>query len=773
MKSFAAQIGPVLRALDVYTENDFRWFGRPILQPIREAKSSMGSDERLLLLSLGLQDHLYRHFYCWGTPVPYVAEWDTPPAAVHYGIFPSLLSKANEGNGYWDRGWNLEAHNSITVELRKHHLSVTARAQDCWLPRHRDSGRDEDVWLRHDKESLHQSPGFYLAFGNAPLVATKAQALIRVYWNVDAIGAERLIAAVTNGLNRTNTPFQLKVLDDPRKYGRCDSAVLYLAKESYAEFRARHAEDIFATLRGHVTNAIPAFTKRVAPGVGIAEDPTGLGSFGQHRMGLIANAIVTSIGQDFTLQKTIEIVSSHFRLSGVDPDCPYLSTSGHDDYEIFSQSAATRSPALMDREPSTRALSGGDLVDVARDIGQVLASTAVWHHGHCNWIGSLAPMSNASRNVRFGSMGSDLYDGTSGIALFLGELFGVTQDQQFRSTALGAIGQALADPATASAVKPGFYIGSLGTAAVAARLGHVLGCPGLLERSQELGRLTAGIDIGFDLMSGHASCIVGYLALHKLLGDPNLVDRAIAMGDRLVVQAERLAGGASWSSDPKRLTMNLTGFSHGTAGAAYALLELFAVTGEREFRRTAEAAMRYERSWFDTDESNWPDFRQVTRDANVQGRRLTCATTWCHGAPGIAISRMRAAELLSDPSYRDEASIALATTREHLRGWLSMGRANYSLCHGVAGNAEVLLMGLRSGAHIGFDSGGLIERIARQGLVTYGSRGASWPCGVGLGGESPNLMLGSAGIGYFYLRMARENIPSVIAPLSGTGWASS
>ena len=38
-----------------------------------------------------------------------------------------------------------------------------------------------------------------------------------------------------------------------------------------------------------------------------------------------------------------------------------------------------------------------------------------------------------------------------------------------------------------------------------------------------------------------------------------------------------------------------------------------------------------------------------------------------------------------------------------------------------------------------------------------------WPCGVVSGGETPNLMLGTAGIGYFYLRLYDSAaVPSVL-----------
>jgi lantibiotic modifying enzyme len=36
-----------------------------------------------------------------------------------------------------------------------------------------------------------------------------------------------------------------------------------------------------------------------------------------------------------------------------------------------------------------------------------------------------------------------------------------------------------------------------------------------------------------------------------------------------------------------------------------------------------------------------------------------------------------------------------------------------------------------------------------------------WPCGIA-GGETPNLLLGLAGIGYFYLRLYNTHVPSIL-----------
>ncbi|HEX5723916.1 MAG TPA: hypothetical protein VFX98_00545, partial [Longimicrobiaceae bacterium] len=55
------------------------------------------------------------------------------------------------------------------------------------------------------------------------------------------------------------------------------------------------------------------------------------------------------------------------------------------------------------------------------------------------------------------------------------------------------------------------------------------------------------------------------------------------------------------------------------------------------------------------------------------------------------------------------------------------------------------------------------ERVGDRGIERYLAPRLPWPCGVPNGGETPALMLGTAGIGHFYLRLhAPERIPSVL-----------
>src|SRR5262245_1285365 len=48
-----------------------------------------------------------------------------------------------------------------------------------------------------------------------------------------------------------------------------------------------------------------------------------------------------------------------------------------------------------------------------------------------------------------------------------------------------------------------------------------------------------------------------------------------------------------------------------------------------------------------------------------------------------------------------------------------------------------------------------------RGIERYAARKARWPCGTHVG-ETPNLMLGLAGIGHSYLRLYQPSIPSIL-----------
>lgn len=397
-------------------------------------------------------------------------------------------------------------------------------------------------------------------------------------------------------------------------------------------------------------------------------------------------------------------------------------------------------------------------------IGRRLIEDAIWHEDRCNWLGFIpdGPAGNLSR--KYSALGPDLYDGTSGIAWFLAHLSAVTGDRKARLAAIGAARQALSRLERLPLDAPfGLFTGWTGIALVAARLGVLLGAPELkakavLSVQQRAAHIQRGSE--FDIISGRAGAIAALVVLSKILDDPSLLEIALRLGTELLQAADYSSVGCSWKGAIKFQFRNLVGFSHGTAGAAYALLELFQATGVIKYREAAEQAFGYERHWFDAETLNWPDFRKEPTESVASGRMRAFSVVWCHGAPGIALSRIRAYHLLKKEIYKTEAECALQTTRESVTSGLASGTGNYSLCHGLAGNAEVLVHGCEVLAREPLVDRELAYDVARSGIENH-AENQSWPGGSQFG-YPPGLMLGLAGTGYFYLRLYEPDLPSIL-----------
>lgn len=397
------------------------------------------------------------------------------------------------------------------------------------------------------------------------------------------------------------------------------------------------------------------------------------------------------------------------------------------------------------------------VLDVASAIGFGLARRAVRSGDRCRWLDGV-PVQPGQNPAVSTMCGVDVYGGTAGIAWFLGQLAVRCPDPLLEETARAALRQTAAGIAALAAKQPhGFYGGAAGAAAVLVLIGSELGD---LE-SVRLGRdILAALpdstedEMATDLIGGLAGSILALVVANRALGgDSPLIGKASQIAGHLLSRGQRDAhGGLSWPTMPD-CRANLSGFAHGAGGIAYALLGLAAVAPTSALIEAASAAFRYEDSAFDPARGGWPDFRRLPGYPEDQ---IFCAVAWCHGAAGIARARTTGVQAGS-PAL----AAAIAATAAEAERVAALPGADFSLCHGLLGLADVLLDASRLGLA---DHSLLVGRIADFGAASFHDRELGWPSGLPTREELNGLMMGNAGIGHFYLRLADRSLPSVLAP---------
>lgn len=771
---YAEQIATAIRATTIHSPTTYSWYGQLSrrLSPSVIRSITPTSARKYLFFTLQLQ--LYEDFYSRGMAVPRV-ESPLNPASSGMTPFIGELSEANAGQGYWESGWEVCRITDTTLVASKGGLELWSPLDHCHLVTGAAIEPGMRVRLRFPREYLGLSPGFYMATGENELPWDEKEGLLRFYWNLASHGAVQLVREVTLALNTAKLAFRLKVINDPRRYTRCDAGVLYIAKTDYPAV-ARLLEEMYLQIAPHLFAGVPAFTKQLAPGLGFAEDPGQGDSFGLQRCRLLADGLIRAYEQRRTsLHDRLEIVQRRFLEAGIVTEQPFLNPGSADSYAFYPRrehpwrtlrGAANSAPV----RPLDTEMDASSWLSTAADIGRGLAEDALWHGNQCNWMGSMPaelPMRKRHAGVpsTYMALGPDIYTGTAGVALFLAELYTATGCELARRTAVGALRCSLSRANEVPGSNHlGLYTGQIGIALVAASVGALLAEEELIAAAGQAVKRVMRADrsgAGVDLLSGRAGAIIALVSLQRILDNVSLLDFSGQLGDELIDHADITDEGYSWKSKEFPKQRNLTGFSHGTAGIGYALLLLSAITGESSYRIAAERAFDYERFWFVAKVGNWSDLRDVPRRRSRR-RTASFVNYWCHGAAGIAVSRLRAFQLVDDEAYKAEAIIALKSTQRMVEASIHSETDNFSLCHGLSGNADVLLLGEQVLGNAWPDGIRIARAVGQAGIERTAKSGQIWQCGVA-NGTTPGLMLGLAGIGLFYLRLYNPVLSSILS----------
>ncbi len=737
---------------------------------------SLSAEARARHLVAEILSCLYEHYYLQGEPLPTLPVWLRAPSSGDAG-FIGTLSDANHGTGRWESGWTVVERDDDGIWVERDGLTVWITPETYQREPGSEPSTGTSVAVRMPKEFPAESPGFYLAQSDEPPELFPDDILVRLYWHVTPAGAIRLIDSVTSRLNAERVPFQIKVLNDPNAYHRNDAGVLYITKRDLA--RASHLlKQVYDNVRSEVLPREPALTMHIAPGLGLAEDPGNGESFGLHRCRLLAEAFVDAAEQGTTDPiERLRKVEERFEREGLDLSHPYLNAGSADEYAALLDLTSwhldvdSASSSSIDIRPD---IPVGDELELhaqylktAEEIGDRLVKDAFWYDERCTWLGKLitqSGMHDPSGIATFGSIGPDVYTGTAGIALFLAQLYAETSNDQYAATARAAINQTI-HTINRLLVRGGwgFYTGWPGVVTYTGRIGQLLD-----DQSLTVVDLTdivdSSIESGWptepDLLSGESGTIIALLTLARTTGNKRFLSDAIRLGDHLLSTAKRRGRAIWWSVQTQSGRRGLTGFAHGSAGIAFALLQLFSATQEERFREAAEATFSFERRNFHPKFQNWLDLRYPVQGSRF-GPAAPVSSVWCHGSGGIAISRLTARKILGDQIYLDEAETAVRATRAWVESRLALPEKPWSLCHGLPGNADILLWAAESLPEQSVALKQLAIRVADAGIaaLTRENEFEESICA-----DEPGLMLGLAGFGYFYLRLANPEIPSVLIP---------
>lgn len=310
----------------------------------------MPSDIQNKYLSLQLRSFLYGIYYNGSLRTALAPDADSSDLALHQDLenntflgvdlaFYEQLHESNGGIGYFDPGWYVVRQESDgSLAVTKGGLTLHIEREQHLQPTEQSAAVGNSVAIQMPRNLVQN--GFYMAVGNVGSQShshpNRYQETVRIYFNFSPEGAVAVMSSLTRQLNDISIPFSFKVLYNPADYKRYDSGVLYFQKSNYEAVR-QVLETVYAETRTHFHTDVPLFTKLLAPGLGLAEEPDRKfalqESFGMNRCQIVANGLLEAWHSgDDSPEKRMTSILQHFSLLGIELQCSYLNANSKDIY---------------------------------------------------------------------------------------------------------------------------------------------------------------------------------------------------------------------------------------------------------------------------------------------------------------------------------------------------------------------------------------------------------------------------------------------------------
>ena len=301
-------------------------------------------------LSLQLQRFLYSVYYNGSLQAALASDVNPIDPALHQNLenntflgvdleFYDRLHKSNSGEGYFNPGWFvLRQESDGSLAVTKGGLTLHIEREQHLQPTEQSTDVGDLVAIRMPKNLVQN--GFYMAVSNAGPDNHRNRdshsEVVRIYFNLSPEGAVAVMENLTQQLNEIKIPFTFKVLYNPSDYGRYDSGVLYFEKSNY-EVVWQVLHRVYPETQLHFRPEVPLFTKLLAPGLSLAEEPdrkfSDQDSFGTNRCQIVANGLLDARQNgDESPESRMVFIRQHFSLLGIDWQHAYLNANSEDIY---------------------------------------------------------------------------------------------------------------------------------------------------------------------------------------------------------------------------------------------------------------------------------------------------------------------------------------------------------------------------------------------------------------------------------------------------------
>ncbi|MCL0330813.1 type 2 lanthipeptide synthetase LanM family protein [Apilactobacillus xinyiensis] len=203
----------------------------------------------------------------------------------------------------------------------------------------------------------------------------------------------------------------------------------------------------------------------------------------------------------------------------------------------------------------------------------------------------------------------------------------------------------------------------------------------------------------------------------------------------------------AWKSDMSKLP--LSGLSHGASGFIISLGKIYKQKKSKRLLLYILKTLNFENSLYDKNLKNWKDNRITNEKLNYKQRINPIA--WCHGSGGILLSRLSLFNLVNNKYIEKDIKNAIHSIKE-------LGnRDNNSLCHGKFGNILCLL---EAKNFLSKKDKLYVNNVCKS--LSLEIINGNWSCGLPSKYENPSFMLGTSGIGYSLLKMNNNNLPNIL-----------